>query len=375
VPEAPEPAAPEPVQQAVEPEPAAPELEPEGPGAEPEAPEPAQQQEPAPQEPAPQGPAPQESAPNEEPAPAGAQESSNPDEDLIVPELDEAEAPEGDVHAADTGTATAVDPDVAMTADIDDLREVVETQMTSTTSTTSSTSTTSWNQSVSSWNSSWLRYDTYYRPVILNPYQHPLQLVYTYDNAPRIVTVNPRQRVVLDAKKPGVYSFTALTRTDPKTVSSVSVGSFSGGGYVPAPGQPPSPKPASLQTVDNVLVQLKYAKGSSKPFRVKHLTDLGDDPAAGARRVLLDNEIPAWGQWSKTGSGERLFAISKTDLLPGLTAPSQGKLPGYDVQLVAQQSSTSHSWGIWLWVAVAAAGVVAVGAVIFAFLLVRRRRT
>jgi hypothetical protein len=200
-----------------------------------------------------------------------------------------------------------------------------------------------------------------------------MQIIYTYDNAPRIVTVNPLQRVVLDANTPGVYSFTALTRSDPKTVSTVSVGSFSGGGYVQAPGQPPPPKPAALQTFDNVLVQLKYAKGSSKPFRVKHLTDLGDDAAVGARRVLLDGEVPAWGQWSKTDSGERLFAISKTDLLPGLTAPSEGKLPGYNVQLVAQQTSSSHSWGIWLWVAIAAAGVVGLGAVILAFLLVRRR--
>jgi outer membrane biosynthesis protein TonB len=385
VPEAPEPEAPEPEQQAPEPEPEAPAFEPEAPGAQEEQPveEPGSQApEPAPQQDEPGSPG-SEPAPGESPAPqepgtpaeSGVPQSSSPDEDLIVPDLDEADAPDGDVHTADTGTATAVDPDVASTSEIDDLREVVETQMTSTTS-TSSSSTTSWNQGVSSWNSSWLSYDTYYRPVIMNPYQLPLQLIYTYDNAPRIVTVNPLQRVVLDASKPGVYSFTALTRSDPKTVATASVGSFSGGGYVPKPGQPPPPKPAALQSFENLLVQLQYAKGSSKPFRVKHLTDLGDDPAVGARRVLLDYEIPAWGQWSKTGSGERLFAISKTDLLPGLTSPSEGKLPGYNVQLAADQkpASASHSWGVWLWVAIAAAGVVGVGAVIVAFLLVRRRK-
>jgi hypothetical protein len=129
-----------------------------------------------------------------------------------------------------------------------------------------------------------------------------------------------------------------------KTAASASVGSFSVGGYVPAPGQPPPPKPAALQSFANVLVQLRYAKGSPKPFRVKRLTDLGDDAAVGARLVLLDNETPAWGQWDKTAGAERLFAISKTDLLPGLTSRAR-----------------------------VAVGVVAVGAVLGAFLVVRGR--
>jgi hypothetical protein len=51
----------------------------------------------------------------------------------------------------------------------------------------------------------------------------------------------------------------------------------------------------------------------------------------GARRVLIDGVDTAWGQWSKNASGERQFEITKTLQLPGLAAPSEGPLPGYNV--------------------------------------------
>jgi hypothetical protein len=350
--------------ESVDTEPDAPEVaEPDAP--EPEAPEPS-----APEPAAPEPEAPEPAAPQQESPAAG-------DDDPITPDINAADAPDADEHAAGIGDAIEVDPDVANTAEIDDLRDVVESTLTTTTSSSSTTTSSSWSQSVTSWSSSWVSYDTYYRPIIVNPYQTPLQVVYTYDDGPRIITVDPLQRVVVDAKTPGVYSFTALTMKDPKTVATASVGSFSGGGYKPAPGQPPPAKPAAPKSFDNVLVQIRYAAESSKPFRVKKLYDLGDDPSVGgARRVLLDGEVPAWGQWTKTSNGEALFAITKTQELPGLNAPAEGPLPGYKVQLLANEHSAKHSvWdGVWIWVGIAAAGVVVAGGIIFAVVTSRRRK-
>jgi hypothetical protein len=352
--------------ESVDTEPDAPEV------AEPDAPEPEVPEPSAPEPAAPEPEAPEPAAPQQEsPAPG------NDDDDPITPDINAADAPDADEHAAGIGDAIEVDPDVANTAEIDDLRDVVESTLTTTTSSSSTTTSSSWSQSVTSWSSSWVSYDTYYRPIIVNPYQTPLQVVYTYDDGPRIITVDPLQRVVVDAKTPGVYSFTALTMKDPKTVATASVGSFSGGGYKPAPGQPPPAKPAAPKSFDNVLVQIRYAAESSKPFRVKKLYDLGDDPSVGgARRVLLDGEVPAWGQWTKTSNGEALFAITKTQELPGLNAPAEGPLPGYKVQLLANEHSAKHSvWdGVWIWVGIAAAGVVVAGGIVFAVVTSRRRK-
>lgn len=383
-PEAPEPEAPEPEA----PEPAAP--EPEAPAADEPTPEPAAPEPVAPQQESPGSEDPgtpgDQPAANEPPAPGNSPGDDDPslpdisgigDDDPITPDINAADAPDADEHAAEIADAIEVDPDVADTAEIDGLRDVVETTLTTTTSSSSTTTSSSWSQSVTSWSSSWVSYDSYYRPIIVNPYQTPLQVVYTYDDGPRIITVDPLQRVVLDAKTPGVYSFTALTMKDPKTVATASVGSFSGGGYKPAPGQPPPAKPAAPKSFDNVLVQIRYAAESSKPFRVKKLYDLGDDPSVGgARRVLLDGEVPAWGQWTKTSNGEALFAITKTQQLPGLNAPAEGPLPGYKVQLLANEHSAKHSvWdGVWIWVGIAAAGVVVAGGIVFAVLTGRRRR-
>jgi hypothetical protein len=150
-----------------------------------------------------------------------------------------------------------------------------------------------------------------------------MSLYYTYDNAPRVVTVPAQQRVALDAPTSGVYPFTAVVKDPSGPIRQVSVGSFTGGG----------PKSTPLTTLNNVLVKLGFPNGSSAPFRVKTLADLGDDATVGARRVLIDGAVSAWGQWSKTPNGEQQFVISKTLQLPGLAAPSAAPLPGYNVAL------------------------------------------
>ena len=229
---------------------------------------------------------------------------------------------------------------------------------------------------VSQWNSGWLSYDRYYRPIFTNPYRSPMQVIYDYGGKPQVFTVPPLQRSVINVPNSGVYSFTASTKPESGPPTNVSVGSFSGGGFQPAPGQAPPQKPAKLNTTENALVQVKFDRGSSDPFRVKSLTDLGKDPSVNnATKVLLDEEVPAWGDWSKTPQGEAVFVINQTQLLPGVTPPAQEPLPGYNVKLAAAQHSTSwisrHST-VLIVVAVVAAtlALVAVGLIV----VTRRRR-
>ncbi|WP_142391307.1 hypothetical protein [Mycobacterium sp. ENV421] len=233
---------------------------------------------------------------------------------------------------------------------------------------------------VKKWNSRWTSYDRYYRPVFINPYQAPLRVVYESGGTPRTFTVPPMQRAVIDTPGPGVYSFTASIETGSAPPTNIAVGSFSGGGFKPAPGQAPPQKPAPLNIIKNALVQVTFDQGTSAPFRVRTLTDLGKDPAVGdATRVLLDGEIPAWGQWSKDDHGEALFQISRTQLLPGVDPPAQDPLPGYDIKLVAGQQAppaqAQRHQNRALLIGGGVAAVVVLAGVAITVVVVRRRRS
>jgi hypothetical protein len=288
---------------------------PEAPVTEPEAP--ADTPADAPADSAPESPAdaPADSAPE---APADAPADHTPaDAPDNVPSAD---APsQDDINAAEAAEPVSADPEPAQASEVQEMTELVEETMTS----ESTTTTDEWNHEVTTWDSSWVSYDANNNPVILNPYNYSMSLYYTYDNAPRVVTVPPLQRVALDAPAPGVYPFTSVVKDPSGPIRQVSVGSFTGGG----------PKATPLTTLKNVLVKLNYPNGSSQPFRVKTLADLGDDSAIGARRVLIDGAVSAWGQWSKSPNGEQQFVITKTLQLPGLAAPSAAPLPGYNVAL------------------------------------------
>ncbi len=231
-----------------------------------------------------------------------------------------ADAPsQSDIDVAQDAEPVPADPAPAEQSEVDQMSETVLEEMTS----ESTTAVDEWNHEVTQWDSSWVSYDAANNPVILNPYNYPMSLYYTYDNAPRIVTVPPLQRVALDTPAPGVYPFTSVVKSPSGPIRQVSVGSFTGGG----------PKSTPLTTLNNVLVKLSYPNGISQPFRVKTLADLGDDATMGARKVLIDGVVSAWGQWSKAPNGEQQFVITKTQQLPGLAAPSEAPLPGYNVAL------------------------------------------
>ncbi|BBX10104.1 hypothetical protein [Mycolicibacterium aichiense] len=287
-----------------------------------------------------------------------------------------AEPAEPQVSQEDITTALASEVETTTSTEV--TSEEVTTYQESVSSTVStSTMTTGMTLSspVTLWNSSWITYDRFYRPVFTNPYRTPLSVLYDYGGSTQVFTVPPLQRAALNVPNTGTYNFTAMTRPASGPATNLSVGSFSGGGYQPGPGQPPPQKPAPVNTQKNVLVQVKFDRGQSEPFRVSSLTDLGKDPAVNnTTKVLLDEEVPAWGEWSKTDKGDALFVINQTQLLPGIQRPAQEPLPGYNVKLTAASHSTSwidKNRTVLISVAVAA-GVLALAVV--GFMVVSRRR-
>ena len=287
---------------------------------------------------------------------------------MLQPSLSEASTE--DVATASSAEVVAVTTTEATTEEISSYQSVSESTFTSSTYSTGTTLSSP----VRAWNSKWIGYDRFYRPVFTNPYPSPLQVVYDYGGRPQTFTIPPLQRAAIDVPNAGVYSFTGVTRPASGPPTNVSVGSFSGGGFQPAPGQAPPQKPTGPKPKKNALVQVSYAGGKSEPFRVRSLADLGKDAAMnGAEKVLLDGEIPAWGQWAKSPKGEQMFEITETQLMPGIKPPGQDPLPGYKIQLVSAESSTSwfdRNKSLVLGVA-AGSGVLALIAV--ALLVVRRR--
>ena len=93
-----------------------------------------------------------------------------------------------------------------------------------------------WDHQVRQWDRNWVRYDDDYRPIICNPYQNQLQIVYDYDGAPEIVVIPPLGSAVLDAAEYGAYNFTALVLDAAGDAVDAAVGSFFGGGYDPGYG-------------------------------------------------------------------------------------------------------------------------------------------
>jgi hypothetical protein len=237
-------------------------------------------------------------------------------------------------------------------------------------------------RNIRQWSPDWVQYDEYYRPIIVNPYRERVRIVYVYDNAPRIVWVPPLARAVLDVAQFAAYSFTAIVDTAANlvnaavnTAANVAVGSFFGGGYVPAYGEPLPPPPPPVLTYDNVPVQVRYSQATYEPFRVGRIVDMGNDPQFGERKVLLDGATPAWGEWAQTPSGERQFEVHKTQQYPGLDNPQEAPLPGdYQLKLASAESPSGLSGkDIALYVAAGVTVALGFGAIGLALFLGRRR--
>ena len=113
---------------------------------------------------------------------------------------------------------------------------------------------------VAQWQSDWVQYDKYYRPLIFNPYPEPLKLVYEVGGVPRILIIEPLGRIVTEVRDIGSYNFTAMRLNTLGELIAIAVGNFFGGGYFPGPGLPPPPPPPPVRTLTNVPVQVKYTE-------------------------------------------------------------------------------------------------------------------
>ncbi len=223
-----------------------------------------------------------------------------------------------------------------------------------------------------------VQYDEFLRPVILNPFRDPLQVVYQYAGAPRILVIPPLASAITEIAQAGAYNFTAMVLNAAGVPAQVAVGSMFGGGYVPAPGQPP-PAPPPIVKYNDVPVQVKYSNATYKPFVVRKIVDVGDDPVVGERKVLLDGVTPAWGQWTQTESGDRQFEVHKTQQFPGMDdPPAEGPLPGdYQLQLASASQPANKGMGTKDLLLIGAAAVVlllGIGAIVLNVVLGRRRR-
>jgi hypothetical protein len=221
-------------------------------------------------------------------------------------------------------------------------------------------------------------YDEFYRPIIANPYNNPLQVVYVYQGAPKILLIPPLGSVVTELAAIGAYSFTAMVLNAVGVPTDVAVGAMMGGGYLPAPGEPPPPAPPPVVPYDNVPVQVQYTDATYEPFVVNRVVDVGDDPTVGERKVLLDGVTPAWGNWTTNADGQRQFTIHKTQQFPGLDdAPGEGPLPGdYQMQLVSASKPAPSGLSTKDLLLIGGAVIVlalGVGAIVLNVVLGRRR--
>jgi hypothetical protein len=301
------------------------------------------------------------------------------------------QAPQQDVATAEASVPVEHKPDPAPAQDVDDLRDKVQSPPTDANQWNRGgqdwrapgpdqpgpdrpdSDQHQWDHQVRQWDRNWVRYDDDYRPIICNPYQNQLQLVYDYDGAPQIVVIPPLGSAVLDAADYGAYNFTALVLDAAGEAIDAAVGSFFGGGYDPGDGLLPPP-PSPLTTYDDVPIAVDYPDASYDPFMVNQVVDAGPDPQYGEDKALLDGVTPVWGDWTQTPDGQREFDVHKTQQFPGLDAPAPGPLPGnYQMHLASKASPGTPARDLYVVAASAVAatlGLCGAGA----FVISRRRR-
>ncbi|HZA11301.1 hypothetical protein [Mycobacterium sp.] len=298
------------------------------------------------------------------------------------------QAPQKDVATAEASVPVEHKPDAAAAADVDKLRDKVRLPPTDANGWTRGGQDRrapgadrpgfephQWDHQVRQWDRNWVRYDDDYRPIICNPYQDQLQILYDYDGAPQIVVIPPLGSVVLDAAEYGAYNFTALVLDTAGEAVDAAVGSFFGGGYDPGGGLLPPPPPP-LVTYDDVPIAVDYPDASYDPFLVNQVVDAGADPQYGEDKVLLDGVTPVWGDWTQTPDGQREFDVHKTQQFPGLDAPAPGQLPGnYHLHLASKASPGTPARDLYVVATSAVAATLAFcGAVALAISRRRRRR-
>jgi hypothetical protein len=268
------------------------------------------------------------------------------------------QASQQDVDIAKAAVSVAQNPDPAPQSAIDRIRGMLPVGETSGVNVGPDVAApnSGANSSVLQLPPAWVGQDDNFRPVISNPLPDPLQIIYLEGGDRRILTIQPLTSALIDLA-PGVYDATVMVITSGGQLREVAVASMFSG-----------PRPDSDT---DVPVVVDYSAARYKPFRVSKITDIGDDPNVGERKVLLDDATPAWGVWTQTSTGERQFEVHKTQQFPGIDAPAEGPLPG-DYQLVADSEPLSSTDYLLIMLAVLIAAV-ALGATV-ARVLRRKQR-
>jgi hypothetical protein len=296
-------------------------------------------------------------------------------------------APQQDVATAEASVPAEHKPEPAAATDVANLRDKVQSSPTDANGSNRDgqdrgagdpnrpdSDHHQWDHQVRQWDRNWVRYDEDYRPIICNPYQNQLQIVYDYDGAPEIVVIPPLGSALLDAAEYGAYNFTALVLDAAGEAVDAAVGSFFGGGYDPGDGLPP-PAPYPLTTYDDVPVAVDYPDESYDPFVANQIVDAGPDPQYGEDKALLDGVTPVWGDWTQTPDGQREFDVHKTQQFPGLDAPAPGPLPGnYQLHLASKPSSGTPTKDLYIVAASAVAATLGLGGAVALAISRRRRR-
>jgi hypothetical protein len=212
---------------------------------------------------------------------------------------------------------------------------------------------------------SYVDYDLYHRPTLYNPLTEATTFHFFYDGAFRDVYVPAGDRVVLNAATVGLFPFTAISD------GYVAAGSFSGGAWIPPDGWsgPPPPDytaPAPPEVYQNVLAAVP---ADNQVVQVGQVTVVGHDgsqPAGSQDTFLLDDSTLAWGQVNPPGNNAQI-TVTKTQSLPGVGPTDNGSVL---VKLAANQKPLNYDWTPWA----VGAGLLAVAAVLIAWLTLRRKR-
>ena len=250
------------------------------------------------------------------------------------------EAPEEDIQIAKSAKIVEVKPDPAPKQDVDALSGELNLDLNlgrrdsvnaDTNAEVRLASARVWDRDVRRWSPDWVRYDEFYRPIILNPFRDPVRIVYVYENAtadrvdPASGAGRPRGGRVRGVQLHRAVLATASGHRQRRR----SRRRQRRGGHLlrrrlrPGVGLPLPPPPPPVLRYDNVPVLVRYSNATYEPFRVSRIVDVGDDVRFGERKVLLDGATPAWGVWTQIASGERQFEVHRTQQFPGLDAPQE----------------------------------------------------
>lgn len=220
----------------------------------------------------------------------------------------------------------------------------------------------------------WITYDNFFRPVIINPFGQALHIFWQIAGGVIQEIVIPAfGQILTEISQPGPNPVTAILPSETGEPDQVTAAVINGGGHDPGPDQPPPLALPAPTEYPDACVAVHYADAQYKPFIVRKIVDVGDDPQYGERKVLLDGVTPAWGAWTQSADCGTQFEVHKTQQLPGVDEPGQVSLPGgYPMQLASYSSSSG--FGIFTVLAALIIAALILGAVLVAITRAKQNR-